>query len=146
VAHPQPRPPWQPARGPPPLGPLARRGLAPPNPSRVGVPATAATLRVGARAEALARAVRPAAGPACQWRPAHCSSSSQEQPPLWRPRRAPAELQTPRQLPSLMPPLTGPSPRASLPRPPLAIGALPRLARRPREAASPMSFVSICPW
>jgi hypothetical protein len=28
-------------------------------------------------------------------RPAHCSSSSQEQPPLWRPRRAPAELQIP---------------------------------------------------
>jgi hypothetical protein len=95
VAHPQPRPPWQPARGPPPLGPLARHGPAPPNPSRVGVPATAATLRVGARAEALAHAVRPAAGPACQWRPALCSSSSQEQPPLWRPCRAPAELQIP---------------------------------------------------
>jgi hypothetical protein len=50
------------------------------------------------------------------------------------------------QLPSLMPPLSEPSPRASLPRPPLAIGALPRLARRPPEAVSPMSFVSIRPW
>jgi hypothetical protein len=50
------------------------------------------------------------------------------------------------QLPSLMPPLSEPSPRTSLPRPPLAIGALPRLARRPPEAVSPMSFVSTRPW
>jgi hypothetical protein len=45
----QPRPPWQAARGPSPLGPLARRGPAPPNPSRVGVPALSRHPAVWAR-------------------------------------------------------------------------------------------------
>jgi hypothetical protein len=40
------------------------------------------------------------------------------------------------QLPSPMPPLTKPPPRTSLTRPPLAIGALSRLARRSPVAAS----------
>jgi hypothetical protein len=102
--------------------PIAVRG--PPGPPDVGTPLPQTIAAVPSRPLAT--------GLSCQWRPAHCSSSPREQPPgrpLRRPRRAPAE----------------PPPRASPPRPPLAIGALSRLARHPSEATSPMPFVSTRP-